>query len=86
MTLHDTTDDEYSDELSDQITENNEIIGSRVGDYVLVHYAKKKSIVHYVGLFTKKVENEVEIKYYRRKPDSYKFYLPDKKYCMVTYI
>ena len=61
MSLHDTTD-EYSDELSDQVTENSEFIESSIGDYVLVRYAKKKSIMHYVGLVTKKAENEIEIK------------------------
>ena len=55
------------------------------GDYVLVQYKMKRSVVQYVGVIEKVGDNgydEVEIKFLTRKPSKYKkaslFNFPDE--------
>lgn len=70
--------DEVSDDFSDvdySLTDNDELDKN---DYVLVKFASKTTIVHYVGIVTEVLNlNEFEIKFLRRKQPGYKFYLPN---------
>lgn len=47
------------------------------GEFVLVKFATKSSVAHYVGCVIKKEQNEYEIKFLRRQRSTWKFvYLP----------
>ncbi|KAG5892453.1 hypothetical protein JTB14_009861 [Gonioctena quinquepunctata] len=76
MDISDTKVNRNSDELIEEVgPPTPETI--EIGDFLLVRFAKKKSIVHYVGKVTSKYSfSEFEITYLRKKSTSYVFIYP----------
>ncbi|KAG5876260.1 hypothetical protein JTB14_022283 [Gonioctena quinquepunctata] len=76
MDISDTEKNRNSEELIEEVgPPTPETI--EIGDFLLVRFAKKKSIVHYVGKVTSKYGfSEFEITYLRNKSTSYIFIHP----------
>lgn len=80
FSLHDES--EYEDEVAEpEEQETRPLILNelKVNDFVLVQFATKKTIVHYVGLIEQQLEDKTEfsIRFLRKKENCPKFFFPD---------
>lgn len=73
LSTHDT-DDDLSDELED--LEELKDFNLSAGDFVLVRFPVKNSMVHFIGQILELNSNIAKIKFLRRKGRSATFYYP----------
>lgn len=65
--LDDSSDEEPSESDKEDIDEDN----VKTGDYVLVRFASKKHVKHYVGLVLTMGELEAQVTFFKKKGNTY---------------